>query len=107
MRLLLDESIPRPLGAALKDHEVVTVKAAGWEGVENGELLDRAAAAGYDAFITVDKGFEYQQNLARLPLTVALLRAPSNRLEDLEPLVAVLLDRLSEAEPSSFIKLDA
>ena len=105
MRLLLDESIPRPLSAALAGHEVVTVRAAGWEGVENGELLDRAAAAGYEAFVTVDKGFEYQQPLAQLPLTVALLRAPSNRLEDLEPLVPLLLNRLNEAEPCSFIKL--
>ena len=105
MRLLLDESIPRPLAASLAGHDVLTAQDAGWDGVENGELLQRAAEAGFDAVITVDKGFEFQQNLDLLPLSVVLLRARSNRLEDLEPLVPSLLARLAEVAPGSFIKL--
>jgi hypothetical protein len=33
----------------------------------------------------VDAGFEFQQNLSELPLSDVLVRARSNRLEDLEP----------------------
>ena len=102
MRLLLDESVPRPVIDLLTGHEVRTVQTEGWAGVENGELLRSAADAGFAALVTVDAGFEYQQNLSQLPLTVLLLRARSNRLEDLEPLIPEALDRLRDAVPCSF-----
>lgn len=107
MRLLLDESVPRPLISRLGGHEADTTQALGWAGVINGELLRRAAEAGYDALLTVDKGFEFQQSISRLPLTVAILRASSNRLEDLEPLLSELVARLQEAEPCSLVKVGA
>jgi predicted nuclease of predicted toxin-antitoxin system len=105
VRLLLDESVPRPLVDLLAGHDVKTVQAVGWSGVENGELLQRAADAGFDALVTVDAGFEFQQNPSRLPLSVVLLRARSNRLEDLEPLLPEAINRLRESEPCAFLKV--
>ena len=49
-----------------------------------------------DVFITVDKSIPWQQRLAHRPFAVVLLRAKSNRIEDLVPLVPTLLDILSK-----------
>lgn len=48
----------------------------------------------YDALVTMDRGIEHQQNLTGLSLGVLLIRAPSNRMGDLEPLVPAILDAL-------------
>jgi hypothetical protein len=56
-------------------------------GLKNGELLRRAADAGFEVFVTADRNLEFQQNLSQTRLGVILLVAPSNALEDLLPLV--------------------
>ena len=105
MRLLLDESLPRLLARDLPGHEASTVQALGWAGTANGELLRRAARAGFDAFLTSDKGLEFEQNPQGLPLTVVVLRARSNRLEDLQPLIPEALRRLLEPRPGRLIRV--
>ena len=35
----------------------------GWQGISNGELLDRAEADGFQLLIVADKNFQHQQNL--------------------------------------------
>jgi hypothetical protein len=96
MRILLDECLPRRLKDDLSEHDVQTVPDAGWKGRKNGELL--ALAVGhFDVFLTVDAGIEYQQNLGSLALGVIALKARSNRIEDLRPLmprVRQLLDTI-------------
>ena len=94
MRVLLDEQLPRQLVRELTGHEVRTVQQQGWAGMQNGELLRRATEAGFDIFVTGDQNLEYQQNLARSPLRVVVLAAPTNALEDLLPLVPRLLAAL-------------
>jgi hypothetical protein len=44
----------------LPGHEVFTTSYMGWTGIGNGELLRRAATAGFDVLITNDRGLEYQ-----------------------------------------------
>jgi len=79
-------------------HEVVTVAEAGWSGLSNGELLELAAAS-FDLFVTADQNLQFQQNLAALPLSVAVLVARDNRLETLCPLAVELSSRLSNLPP--------
>jgi len=99
MRLLLDECLPRRLKAHFPtDFIVNTVQDQGWSGRRNGELM-RLAEAEFDAFITMDRSVEYQQNLAGFNLSVFLLRAVSNRLADLLPLLSDLLTALPSAAP--------
>jgi hypothetical protein len=69
----------------LSDHHVTTVAEAGWAGMKNGELLERATE-NFDVFVTIDANLPYQQALERFRIGVVLLRAPSNRLADLESL---------------------
>jgi len=39
VRILLDESLPRPLARLLPEHDVRTVAAMGWAGIRNSKLL--------------------------------------------------------------------
>ena len=99
MRILLDESLPRRLARHFPaDYIVNTVQEQGWSGKKNGELM-RLAETDFDVFITMDRGIEYQQNLAGFNLAVILLRAVSNRLADLLPLVPELLTALESVAP--------
>ncbi len=87
MRVLLDENVPRKLKHWLApEHDAVTVPEHGWAGLANGTLL-RAADAEFDAFVTLDRGIEYQQDVSGLALRVVVIRAVSNKYEDLLPLV--------------------
>jgi hypothetical protein len=62
----------------------------GWSTIKNGELLALAAKA-FDVFVTVDRKLPSQQNLSVLAIAVVVLRARTNRLADLRPLVPNLL----------------
>ena len=106
MRVLLDESLPRPLGRLLVGHAVRTVSQAGWTSVKNGALL-RLASTDFDVLVTADQNLEFQQNLETLPLAVVVLVANSNRLESLEPLMPLLLDALKVLEPRRLIRVGA
>jgi len=82
VKILLDECVPKRLGRLLSTHDVVTTPEAGWAGVGNGELLERASKD-FDVFITVDRNLTFQQNPSNLPLPVIVIHAPSNKLKDL------------------------
>ena len=98
MRVLLDENVPVNLAPELPDHQVETVIGLGWEGVKNGELLRRAAGR-FDALVTMDTKLEFQQPIARQPFGVLLVRAPSNRMLHLRPLLPAILASLHDIQP--------
>ena len=104
MRILLDESLPRPLTDLLVGHDVHTVTQMGWTSLGNGELL-RHAAAEFDALLTADQNIEFQQNLTTLPVAVVVLVANSNRIESLEPLVPDVLRVLETLQPKVFVRV--
>ena len=106
MRVLLDEQLPRHLTRELLGHEVSTVQQKGWAGLKNGELLRRAADAGFEVFLTADRNLEFQQNLSQTRLRVILLVAPSNVLEDLLPLVSGLLAAISKSRPGRILRVE-
>ena len=91
MKILLDECIPPKLKCSLPDHQCHTVPEAGLAGRKNGFLLDLAEQAGFEIFVTMDRGLEYQQNLEGRSIAILILRGKSNRLADLLPLVPDLL----------------
>ena len=66
--------------------------------MKNGELL-RRAAGDFDAFVTMDRNIEFQQHLTRQPYGVVLVRAPSNRMRHLRPLVPAILAALERVKP--------
>jgi hypothetical protein len=105
VRVLLDEQLPRHLAGDLAGHQVRTVQQEGWAGVKNGDLLRRAAASGFDVFVTADQNLEFQQNLARARLGVIVLVALSTVLEDLRPLVPAALSAIGRVRPGEVIRV--
>ncbi len=101
MRVLLDEHLPVNLATRITGHEVSTVRAQGWVGLKNGELLATAAAAGFDILLTNDRGIEHQQSLTGLPLAVVILDAPSNKIADLVRHLTATLQAIEEARRES------
>lgn len=95
MTVLFDHNVDRRFRKHLSGHLVHTVREMGWDQLANGELLRAAAAAAFDALITVDKNLEHQQNLDNLPLPVIVLDTPSNALPALLPLAPSLIALLS------------
>ncbi len=96
MKILLDECVDRRFARDLVGHEVVTVQRRGWAGIKNGDLLALAEKE-FDAFITVDRKLATQQDLTKFKMAVLLLRARTNRLENIRPLAAELLEKLPRA----------
>jgi hypothetical protein len=105
MKLLLDENLPHQLRLEIPGHELFTAAYMNWSGIENGELLQRAAAAGFDALITNDRGLEHEQNLGSLPIAVIVLLAKANTIEAIRPLYNQLFGVLAKLRPCEFIKL--
>ena len=98
MRVLLDENLPVDLVGELSGHQVDTVTGLGWQGVQNGELLARMAGR-FDALVTMDKNLKDQQPLTTQPFGVVLVRAASNRMVHVRPLVPDILAALEDLGP--------
>lgn len=101
MKLLLDENLPHAFRNELPGHDCFTVTFVGFAGLENGKLLARAAAEGFDALLTKDANLQYQQNLVNLPLAVVVIHTRSNDMNDLRPLVPALLNALTILRPNA------
>lgn len=97
MKILLDECIDRRLAKDIAGHEVKTVPQMGWATIKNGELLT-LAEKDFEVFVTVDRNLSFQQNLPHYNIAVVVLRARSNRLQDLRPLVPKLLEILPKVK---------
>jgi hypothetical protein len=93
-RVLLDECLPHDLRHALAGFWVETADYAQVAGLTNGRLLD-AIQGRFDVLVTVDSSLPRQQNLTGRGLSVIVLRAPTNRIEDLLPLLPALLSALN------------
>ena len=98
MRVLLDENLPHDLIVLLTGHSVSTVQGLGWSGIKNGDLLKRAGEM-TDALVTMDGNIEHQQDVSGLPFGVVVVRAASNRVPDLMPLVSEILAALQRVGP--------
>jgi len=105
MKLLLDENLPHELRRLLPGHEVFTTSYMGWSGLRSGELLHNAATSGLDALVTLDSGIEFEQNPAALTCALVIIRARSNKIEDLRPLIPALLSGLANLKPKTNVRV--
>jgi predicted nuclease of predicted toxin-antitoxin system len=109
MNILFDECMPRPLKRELTGHTVRTVQEMDWRSIKNGQLLALAKQQS-DVFITTDANIRHQQNLVKLRasmMSIVILEAASNRLEDLLPLVPSLQDTLDTIQAGELIRFVA
>ena len=105
MKVLLDECLPKDLRRHLAGHECGTVPQTGLSGKANGELLALAERSGWQVLLTMDKGMPYQQNLVGRTISVAIIRAQSNRLADLLLHVPAILTALRSIKPGQSVRI--
>jgi hypothetical protein len=104
VKVLLDNCVTHDLRPMLSGHDVVTAKCMGWDQLTNGALLAAAAAAGFHAMVTVDRNIQYQQ-APPLPVAVIFVVAPTNRIEDIAPLVPRVLLALASLVPNTLVEI--
>ncbi len=104
MRILLDENLPRKLAEHLMGHACRTVVECGWSGKKNGELLGLADPQ-FDVLLTLDKNLPYQQNLDTKRIAVLIVRARSNRIQDLLPGIPECLAALESIKPQQVVRV--
>jgi len=88
----------------LHGHQAKTVQDMAWAGIKNGALLQLADGQ-FDALLTVDQGIEYQQNLSGLRISVVIMIAPSNDVDDLHPLLPAVEEVLTTLRPGEIMRV--
>jgi hypothetical protein len=73
MRVLFDQATPVPIRSVLEGHTISTTAHEGWDRLGNGELLNAAEVAGFDALVTTDKNMRYKQNLTKRKIAIFVL----------------------------------
>jgi hypothetical protein len=106
VNLLLDECVPNRLRYSLSGHNVKSASEMGWTGLKNGALLAKVENS-FDVFITVDRNLSFQQNIPKLRIAVLLLRAQSNELSALQPLVPKMLSALPTLKPGTVTVIES
>jgi predicted nuclease of predicted toxin-antitoxin system len=106
MLVLLDECLPEGLRAELPGHQVLTAREAGLTGKKDGDLLT-AASGRFDVFITMDRSLEWQQRVNAFDIRVIIIRARSNSLLSIRPLIPDLLRLLIIVSPGQVVRVGA
>jgi predicted nuclease of predicted toxin-antitoxin system len=106
MKIRLDECVPKAIKHSLSvdGHECSTVPEAGFAGRTNGELLSLAESK-FEVFVTLDKGVQFQQNLAGCNIGIVLIRAKSSRVADILPHIPACLVALHSIKPGQMIHI--
>jgi len=78
---------------------------AGLSGPKNGRLLARIDGE-FDVFITTDKSIQFQQKLSNYDMAFVLLRALSNDIAALRPLVPKLMEHLPFAKRRELLVIE-
>ncbi len=98
----MDEDLPRKLTRDLIGHDVATVTEMRWNGIKNGVLLGLATSAGFNVFLTADRGIPHQQNMSKVGLAVIVLAVRDNSITTIRVMVPDILAALSdEMQPGS------
>lgn len=104
MKILFDANTPAPLARFLRGHEVVRSDELGWQGLENGALLDAAEGAGFDLLLTCDRNIRYQQNFTGRKLALVILS--SNHWPTLRRVAARIATAVDFIQTGQIVKVD-
>jgi len=105
VKILLDNCVDIHAKPLFAGHEVVHVLDRGWDGLVNGKLIATAADGAFEVLVTVDKNLRYQQNLAKLPLSVLEFDVLKNRLVELQRMAPFIPAALVHASRFRFVSI--
>jgi len=98
MKILLDECVTKKLKRLLENYEVYTVAEMGWNGLKNGNLLQKATQECFDILLTIDKSIDSQQNISKYKLSLVILDVSKSNLKHLEPLIPAFVAKMQQIE---------
>lgn len=106
MKILIDECLPDELNESVSamGYECQTVRRAGYGSKKNGELL-LLAEGRWDVLLTSDANIKYQQNITGRRISILILRAKSNRMKDLLPLIPACAEALLSIQPGEVVEV--
>jgi predicted nuclease of predicted toxin-antitoxin system len=104
VKVLFDANTPAPLARYLRKHQVTRADELGWQGLENGALLDVAEQAGFDVLLTCDQNVRHQQNLTGRRLAVVILS--TNHWPSLRQVAARIATSLDFVQVGLVVKID-
>ena len=104
MKILFDANTPAPLAQYLRGHEVVRADELGWQGLENGALLNAAEQAGFDLLLTCDQNVRYQQSFTGRKLALVILS--SNHWPTLRRIAARIATAVDFVQTGQIVKVD-
>jgi predicted nuclease of predicted toxin-antitoxin system len=106
MKILIDECLPAALKKILSasGHECETVWQAGFGSKKNGELLTIAEGR-WNVFLTSDRNIKFQQNMTGRSISILILCAKSNRVQDLLPVMPSCARALLSIQPGQIVEV--
>lgn len=104
MRVFLDACIDPRVREAFSEHEVTTAAELGWQGLKDNALVSRLQDQ-FDVLVTIDQGFEHQQNLKTLRLGLLILHVPRNKVEFYRPLFGQIQAAIGWIKPGEVIHI--
>ncbi len=100
MRVLLDECVNPRLRGLLPGHEVFNAAEAECRSISDKDLILKANTR-CNVLITLDHGFEHEQNLKSLKFGIVIVHVRRNRMDYFLPLAAQLLEALERVQPGT------
>jgi hypothetical protein len=105
VKILLDECVPKRLAKEFP-FPVSTVQQLKLSGLDNGKLL-KAIEDQFDVLVTVDQNLPFQQNIQKLDIAVVVIRAPSNRYNDILPIIHECIDLIPDITSGEVVYIPA
>ncbi|MGC9952178.1 MAG: DUF5615 family PIN-like protein [Bryobacteraceae bacterium] len=108
-RLLIDECInprlARRLREVLPDCSVQTVRDLGWAGQQDHVLVPKIQGR-FDAFVTIDKGFEFEHDLRKLSFGIIVIQTANNQMSSYERVMQELVRLIQSVEPGQVVRVN-
>jgi predicted nuclease of predicted toxin-antitoxin system len=106
--VLIDECINPRLAVRLREvlptDSIETVRNLGWAGQQDNVLV-RQIQDRFDVFLTLDKGFEFEQNLKMLSFGVVLLETTNNQMPSYERMLEEMISAIQLVEPGQIVRV--
>ena len=103
MKILFDNGTPKPIARSLPGHSITFARQVGWQELENGELIQQAEEAGFDALLSTDKNIRYQQNLTGRKIALIVLANSQWPIVQLH--VEKIIEAINACTPGSYTEI--
>ncbi len=104
MRVLLDECVNPRVRQAFIGHEVRTIAELNWRTLPDTKVIAQAQGQ-FDAFVTIDRGFEFEVNMKSLSFGIIIVHVKRNRIEYYRPIFPALLEAVARVKPGEVIHI--